>query len=118
VALTIDVSYIDLSKATVPQLEQLSKACDPATFGVDQKDVLDESYRKAGKLDTAHFAQKFSLGRSGLINAINSDLLEGHDENKMIEAELYKLNVYGKSHHTPWSATRPHSVLSRQGLFF
>jgi len=62
---------------------------------VNQDDVLDESYRKAGKLDRAYFASNFDLERSGLLNAMRSTLLEGHDEKKAIEAELYKLNVYG-----------------------
>ena len=37
-------------------LKLLSDACDPATFGLDDKDVLYESYRKAGKLDADNFS--------------------------------------------------------------
>ncbi|OBZ71337.1 hypothetical protein A0H81_08862 [Grifola frondosa] len=63
---------------------------------MDRKDVLDETYRKAGKLDAAHFAIQFDLERSGLAGGGHTGLLEGHDEKKAISAELYKLNVYGK----------------------
>jgi len=76
-------------------LEHLSRACDPATFGVNQTDILDESYRKAGKLDTADFSSKFCAEKCGLIKAVAPELLEGHDEQTPMIAELYKLNVYG-----------------------
>jgi len=29
------------------QLEALAQTCEPATFGLEQQDVLDEMYRKA-----------------------------------------------------------------------
>ncbi|KDQ51577.1 hypothetical protein JAAARDRAFT_139962 [Jaapia argillacea MUCL 33604] len=87
---------LDLASATEEQLERLSQACDVATFGVDQQDVHDESYRKAGKLDQDHFATSFNPDSVGLTNIIRSNLLEGHDEKKAIHMELYKLNVYGK----------------------
>lgn len=75
----------------------MSQACDPATFGVDKKDVLDESYRKAGKLDVANFATKFNVARTGLVELIRSELLEGEGARKGIDVELYKLNVYGEN---------------------
>ncbi|KAI0927628.1 hypothetical protein AcV5_008112 [Taiwanofungus camphoratus] len=87
---------IDFLKTSERELEHLAQTCDAATFGVDQKDVLDESYRKAGKLDAAHFAIKFDPARLGLIDAIRTDLLEGHEARRSVYAELYKLNVYGK----------------------
>ncbi|KAG1718203.1 hypothetical protein EDB19DRAFT_1800771 [Suillus lakei] len=87
---------IDLSQASEAQLQHLSQACDPATFGVNQQDVLDESYRKAGKLNVVNFATKFNLERSGLMDTIRVELLQGHNYTKPINAELYKLNVYGK----------------------
>ncbi|KIM90260.1 hypothetical protein PILCRDRAFT_811978 [Piloderma croceum F 1598] len=100
--------YIDFSKATGPQLELLSQACDPATFGVDTKDVLDESYRKAGKIDVANFATKFNIARTGLVELIRSELLEGEGARKGINVELYKLNVYGKD-----SFFKPHKDTPR-----
>jgi hypothetical protein len=66
---------------------------------VNQTDVLDETYRKAGKLDTPYFSSNFSLASSGILDIIRSTLLEGHDEKKVIEAQLYKLNVYGQSRY-------------------
>ncbi|RDB15253.1 hypothetical protein Hypma_004841 [Hypsizygus marmoreus] len=77
-------------------LQALAEACQPATFGMDQRDVLDESYRKAGKLDTSHFATKLDLDKLHLMDRIRKQLLDGPDEFKSITAELYKLNVYGK----------------------
>jgi len=71
--------------------------CDPASFGRNQENVFDESYRKAGKLDRDHFSCYFDPERSKLIKTIRSNLLEGHDEKREIEVELYKLNVYGRS---------------------
>lgn len=36
-------------------LQQLVDTCFPATFGRGDQDVLDNSYRKAGKLDADKF---------------------------------------------------------------
>jgi len=47
--------WLDLLNATETQLESLTKACAPATFGADNKDVMDLSYRKAGKMDVTDF---------------------------------------------------------------
>jgi hypothetical protein len=59
-------------------------------------DILDESYRKARKLDVANFAITFELHKSGIMDVISAALLQGHDSNRPVEAELYKLNVYGE----------------------
>ena len=90
------VSRIDLSDASETELEHLSNACQPATFGVNQDDILDESYRKAGKLDVTDFATKIVVADSRLMDVVRSELLEGHESNRTIKAELYKLNVYGE----------------------
>ena len=76
-------------------LEHLEATCDPATFGVDSRDVLDESYRKAKKLNSQYFAFSLDIERAGLLEAIRMGLFSGRDEKKAIHAELYKLNVYG-----------------------
>jgi hypothetical protein len=91
-------SRIDLSKPTEDQLRDLSAACDPATFGVHSEDRLDESYRKAGKLDYSDFATRFNPEDSGLINIIRSELVGNRNSTKAVRAELYKLNVYGLCH--------------------
>ncbi|KAJ7604700.1 hypothetical protein DFH06DRAFT_1386838 [Mycena polygramma] len=88
-------SRIDLGNATAEDLVALASACDQATFGKDQKDVLDETYRKAGKMDLNKFAARLDVVSSGLIDAISPDLLQGQDtDTKALRAELYKLNVY------------------------
>jgi hypothetical protein len=86
---------LDFTKVTDQQLDSLAKACDPATFGVDQKDVLDVSYRKAGKMDANRFATHFSPTNLGVVEVISDRLLRGRAE-KSISIELYKLNIYGK----------------------
>ncbi|KAJ7186428.1 hypothetical protein C8R46DRAFT_1272968 [Mycena filopes] len=88
---------LDLGNATEEDLVAVASACDQATFGVDEKDVLDESYRKAGKMDLTKFASRFDVVASGLVDAISPDILQGQgaDGDKTLRAELYKLNVYG-----------------------
>jgi len=90
------ISRINLSNPSEADLQDLSDACQPATFGVNKEDVLDESYRKAGKMDVADFTTNFVVEDLGLMDVIRSELLEGHESNKAIKAELYKLNVYGE----------------------
>ncbi|KAJ7190584.1 hypothetical protein GGX14DRAFT_407921 [Mycena pura] len=94
---TDSARYVDFCAAGDAQLVDLAASCQQATFGVDQKDVLDETYRKAGKLDTQKFATRFDVAASGLLDAISPDLLDGQkaDDGKVIRAEMYKLNVYG-----------------------
>lgn len=59
------------------------------------QDVLNTSYRKAGKLDSSHFAVNLDLEALGLLPIIRSHLLEGVEASRPIHAELDKLNVYG-----------------------
>jgi hypothetical protein len=94
--------WVDLSKASEPEIKQLSQACQPAAFGQGQQNVHDESYRKAGKLDVSDFATGLSVERSGLVDIIRSELLEGRGEGLIsdVEVELYKLNVYGEFFHS------------------
>ncbi|KAG6815150.1 hypothetical protein H0H87_004671 [Tephrocybe sp. NHM501043] len=89
-------SWLDLSKATEPELEALSRACSSATFGRGNKDVLDESYRKAGKMDLDDFSIMLNVDDLGINNRICAQLLDAGEEDKVIRAEMYKLNVYGK----------------------
>ncbi|RPD63027.1 hypothetical protein L227DRAFT_561772 [Lentinus tigrinus ALCF2SS1-6] len=94
-------------------LDDLEKACDPATFGVDQRDVLDVSYRKSGKLDRDHFSLNVDIESIGLLEAVRIGLLSSNDEKKPIRAELYKLNVYGKD-----SFFKPHKDTPRGDTMF
>jgi hypothetical protein len=57
------------------ELEQLLKACTPATFGSGGKDILDETYRKARKLDRGNFSVDFHPHDYGILDAIAQTLL-------------------------------------------
>ncbi|KAL5501796.1 hypothetical protein ACEPAH_9056 [Sanghuangporus vaninii] len=104
---------VDFNDVNDEELQHLSETCDKATFGLNQADVLDESYRKAGKLDSMHFSTKLDLEESGLMDIVRYNLLEGRDSNKPIKAELYKLNVYDKD-----SFFKPHKDTPRSTAMF
>ncbi|TDL27743.1 hypothetical protein BD410DRAFT_738968, partial [Rickenella mellea] len=86
---------IYLPEATETQLDKLAKACQPATFGLNQEDVLDENYRKAGKMDLNQFSINFNPERLGIAKAVQSLLLGWDEGDRNIVLEPYKLNVYG-----------------------
>lgn len=60
-----------------------------------QKNVLDETYRKAGKMDSEKFAPMLDLSQTDIMKIVRGYLLEGTQSTLGIKAELYKLNVYG-----------------------
>jgi hypothetical protein len=62
---------------------------------VNDRDVLDETYRKAGKMDRTHFAARLEEEVPRILNAIRPVLFTDGEEKTNIRAELYKLNVYG-----------------------
>jgi hypothetical protein len=75
---------------------QLLEDCEPATFGLADKEVLDETYRKAGKMDEAKFSTNFSPYEHGVIDtAVQALVHSNHTDAGYhgIRAELYKLNV-------------------------
>ncbi|KAL8690211.1 MAG: hypothetical protein Q9218_004293 [Villophora microphyllina] len=83
---------------------KLIESCTPAPFGKDGKTILDESYRKAAKLESDQFSTNFNPNEVGIIGAIAQTLLPGiarladgggHTfvEDLGIVAELYKLNI-------------------------
>lgn len=86
-------------------LAELLEACTPATFGQSNKNVLDEEYRKAGKLDRSMFAIDFHPHDHGIVDVIAQTLLPGTDglwdgqkgrarnAHRGVMCELYKLNV-------------------------
>ncbi|KAF9256779.1 hypothetical protein L218DRAFT_965986 [Marasmius fiardii PR-910] len=87
--------YVKLIGTTAPEgLSKLSISCDKATFGRAKEDVLDESYRKAGKMDLDRFSSKLDSHVVRLLPKILPQLLNGTDLERDVEAELYKLNVY------------------------
>ena len=58
--LTICHRYINLANATPDQLEKLTQACKPVSFGPKQEHVLDDTYRKARKMDPGCFASQLN----------------------------------------------------------
>ncbi|RSL63556.1 hypothetical protein CEP54_005155 [Fusarium duplospermum] len=75
--------------------DMILKDCEPATFGVGSKEVLDEEYRKAGKLDDTAFSTSFNPYEHGIMDTINQVLAQGaHREGLGVRAEMYNLNVY------------------------
>lgn len=95
-----DVSHkvtLPCSDVERPAFEQLLKDCQPATFGLAGKDVLDETYRKAGKIDEDCFSTNFSPYALGMIDtaaqALVPNICRQTNETYGVRAELYKLNV-------------------------
>ncbi|KAL1744221.1 hypothetical protein HDZ31DRAFT_39161 [Schizophyllum fasciatum] len=103
-------SCLDLAHPTEEQLCALEAACDRATFGRNQQDVLDETYRKAGKMDTSNFSTNFSPP-SSVLGLVRDELLERR--NMRLVYSLYKLNVYGKD-----SFFKPHKDTPRGSCYF
>lgn len=58
---------------------------------------MDETYRKAGKIDEQDFCSNFNPYAIGIVDAVAQALLPNHgkmtNETRGIRAELYKLNV-------------------------
>ncbi|KAL1606149.1 hypothetical protein SLS60_003550 [Paraconiothyrium brasiliense] len=78
-------------------LLKLVEDCQPASFGYKGEDVIDESYRKATKLDRTAFSTDFCPYELGIVDTIAQVLLPiaGADLGTHgVKAELYKLN-YG-----------------------
>ena len=86
---------IDFIQMTDEELRHLAESCDVATFGVKNENVHDESYRKAGKLNTEHFSVGLDLIGTGLLDVIPTEFLEVYKETPPIRAERCNLNIYG-----------------------
>ncbi|KAJ3537537.1 hypothetical protein NM688_g6673 [Phlebia brevispora] len=87
---------LNFKDASEDALKRLFDACTPAQFGRNDEKVFDESYRKAGELNNDEFAVKLNVEQSGLMSLVRNELLEGWAAQRTIQAELYKLNVYGE----------------------
>ncbi|CAG8955206.1 hypothetical protein HYFRA_00007222 [Hymenoscyphus fraxineus] len=96
-ALTIKFPLLD-SQSEI--FKEVLKACEPATFGLGDKDVLNEEYRKAGKLDNTQFSVSLHPSDYGIIDTIAQTLLPslvGKDrraDHRGVLAELYKMNSF------------------------
>ncbi|KAG6375282.1 hypothetical protein JVT61DRAFT_3504 [Boletus reticuloceps] len=97
-AVSILVRRIDFSSAGTDDLEALYHACQPAEFGRNGENVLDDSYRKAGKMDPTSFSTLVDPHSLGIYDQVSKALLTQSFATK--DMELYKLNIYGeKSAH-------------------
>jgi hypothetical protein len=85
-------------------LKALLQDCAPATFGRGSEDVLDESYRKASKLDSSAFSTDFCPYKLGIVNTAAELLMPGVGLgfSGAVEAELYKLNVGSPTRPPSW----------------
>lgn len=89
-------------EASQSMLTPLLDACQPATFGLGGKDVLDESYRKANKLDASAFSTNFHPHDCAIVESVQQILLPSTIAGGQAigigpqgaRAELYNLNVW------------------------
>lgn len=115
---------------TLHNMQQLLHDMQPATFGYKGENVLDESYRKASKLDPSRFTCNFNPYELGIVDEVARIFLPGFkaQENsvekifcepdteliepmKVLRADLYKLNVYtGPSGHFKAHVDTPRST--------
>lgn len=87
---------LPLEPETRENLQRLLRDTEPASFGYHGKNVYDEAYRKALKMDTAKFATTFNPYELGIIDTIAQVLLPSTPDDRpgrAVKAELYKLNV-------------------------
>lgn len=85
-----------VSESDAPAFTRLVGDCQPATFGRFNKDVLDEDYRKASKIDETDFSTNFNPHEYDVINTIVQTLTDNSEDGEFrgIKAELYNLNVH------------------------
>ncbi len=100
-------------KVSREMFHKLLHHCDPATFGVGGRDILDEAYRKAAKLDASDFSTDFHPHDCGILDSIQQILLPSTIRGGQgigigpqgVRAQLYKLNVCTSSMATTQSQT-------------
>ncbi|KAK2773447.1 hypothetical protein FQN53_004167 [Emmonsiellopsis sp. PD_33] len=85
------------------QLDALLRDCQPATFGRGNRDILDETYRKASKMDSSKFSSDLCPYELGIVDSVAELLMPSSymaGGSRGVVAELYKLNIYsGPSGH-------------------
>ena len=85
---------------TSKDFDHLLKACQPASFGRAGEAVLDEEYRKAGKLDRSQFATTFCPYEAGIVDVVTQLLVPQHKHGK--HTRSIKVNTPRHS-SVPWS---------------
>ena len=77
---------------------------------------MDETYRKAGKMDSECFASLLDPVQTDLMRIIRDNLLEGTQSRDHIIARLHKLNVYGA--HVTFVSLQQLTRCPGKGSFF
>ncbi len=67
-------------------LQQLIASCQPATFGRGGEEVLDDDYRKAGKLDTTAFVTTFCPYNAGIVDVVAQLLVPQTSQEKHVRS--------------------------------
>lgn len=99
-----------LPGASEVDIQQLLGACSIASFGLDDQQVTDASYRNALKLDPVDFLTSFHVSETSIqLETARTMVPNVH----CIRAELYKLNIYSKG-----SFFKPHVDTPRSDQMF
>ncbi|RXW16202.1 hypothetical protein EST38_g9650 [Candolleomyces aberdarensis] len=103
-----DASVINFADENLKDADiaKLVEASQRATFGRGDQDalkILDESYRKAWKMDSSQFSPQFDVIHSGVMDIVQEQLLHYEKGSVKLDPRLYELNVYG-----PGSFFKPH----------
>jgi hypothetical protein len=92
--LTLPLPPVTAEKSGDATLQGLIDDMEPASFGFQGKDIVDDSYRKAVKLDTSAFTTNFCPYKVGIVDTLGHALLPIRKAPfQGIYADLYKLNV-------------------------
>lgn len=91
----------------------LLDACRQATFGFQDKDVLDLDYRRAFKLEPSKFSTNFHPFDHGVLDTISQLMIPLQPRTHEIHAELYRFNIYG-----PAGKLKPHVDTPRSNTQF
>ncbi|KAK4160826.1 hypothetical protein QBC43DRAFT_347009 [Cladorrhinum sp. PSN259] len=78
--------------ASIEAFTKFIEDSEPATYGVGNEKVYDETYRKAGTMSADRFSTSFNLSEWGIMEAVSQALV--HGPHGGIKAELYNVNVY------------------------
>jgi hypothetical protein len=74
------------SEPSSKELKELLNASLPATLARARQEVLDEDYRKAGKLDQGQFATDFCPHALGIVDTLTQMLLPQTQQSKHIRS--------------------------------
>ncbi|KAJ7583235.1 hypothetical protein C8J56DRAFT_1054994 [Mycena floridula] len=104
---------INLSNASATELEALSQACQPASFGRGNEDVLDESYRKAGRLDATQFSgSAFPLSFPG-----KGSFFKAHKDTPLTSPSIAYIAFYSDIEHEVTPVTSGYRISLTYNLY-